>query len=130
MSHSNLNWALDSERAEQPELFNGREIIWFNILDFLSNLEPPWVVKNNHRAEEKICNAKDHFESGGWMDPADVQGMVCDVLENAEADDKRIMLEGRHRLIAAIRLGETYAPFSVPLDMVDQLKSTIDERSP
>jgi hypothetical protein len=60
------------------------------------------------------------------MDPADVQGMVCDLLENAAPDDKRIMLEGRHRLIAAMQLGETYTPFSVPLDMVDQLKSTID----
>jgi len=124
-----LSWVLDSEHAEQPELFDNREIVWFNITDFFSNLESPWVVKNSHRAEEKIRNATDHFEAGGWMDPADVRGVVCDILKNAEPDDKRIMLEGRHRLIAANRLGETYAPFSVPLDMVDRLKSTIDVRS-
>jgi hypothetical protein len=130
VSHSKLNWVLDSQHAEQPELFaDDREIIWFDILDFLKHTHEPWTLDPNNlkrRNERKVEDAKNHFEGGGWMDPSDIQGLCCDRLKNAEPDDKRIMLEGRHRLIAAMQLGETYAPFSVPLDMVDQLKSTID----
>jgi hypothetical protein len=119
VSHSKLNWVLDSQHAEQPELFaDDREIIWFDI-----TLDPNNLKRRNER---KVEDAKNHFEGGGWMDPSDIQGLCCNRVERAEPDDDRIMLEGRHRLVAALQLGETYAPFSVPLDMVDQLKSTID----
>ena len=63
------------------------------------------------------------------MDPSDVRGLVCDRIDGATADDDRIILEGKHRLVAAIQLGETYAPVSVPVDIVDELKSTIVVRS-
>ncbi len=127
-----LNWAVgeNSHKAEEPELLDSsaREIIWFNILDFLSHMQRPWIIDPNNlkrRQEEKVAAVKSHFESGGWMDPSDVQGLVCDQLQRAEPDDDRIMLEGRHRLVAAIQLGETYAPFSVPHELVEDLKSTI-----
>ena len=134
-----LNWAVgeNSHKAEDPEILDSsaREIIWFDILDFLnflSNRQTLWLIDPNNlnrRQEEKVANAKSHFESGGWMDPSDIQGLVCDRLARATADDDRIMLEGRNRLVAAIQLGETYAPFSVPRELVDELKSTIVVRS-
>ena len=128
-----LNWAIgeNSHKAEDPEILDSsaREIIWFNILDFISHMQKPWYIDPNnltHRQEEKIANAKSHFENGGWMDPSDVQLLA--VRENARFY-KLLRIEGKHRLIAAIQLGETYAPFSVPHEAVEDLKSTIVARS-
>ncbi len=90
-----------------------RQVIWFNIQDFLDLLVRPWAIDPDNltvQQEAKAGYAKEHFERGSPMDPSDVQGL---------SDDGRIVVEGRHRLVAAMQLGETYAPFSVPLDMVD-----------
>jgi len=124
-----LNWVIEKEHAERPELLdsNSREIVWFDIIDLLSHIEQPWVLDPdnlNYRSEKKVKEAKEHFENGDWMDPAEVQGRVS-VVWPQHADDHRIMIENRHRLIAALQLGEKYAPFSVPLDLVEELKSTI-----
>ena len=127
-----LNWAVgdNNHMAEEPEILDSsaRKIIWFNILDFINHTQEPWYIDPNnltHRHARKVADAKSHFEDGGWMDPADVRGLLCDQCDRAEPDDDRIILEGRHRLVAAIQLGETYAPFSVPHELVDVLKSTI-----
>ena len=58
------------------------------------------------------------------MDVVDVRGRLYDVYPQ-HPDDDRLIIENRHRIIAALELGETYAPFSVPLGLVDDLKSTI-----
>ena len=131
-----LNWAVgkNSDKAEESELLDSsaREIIWFNILDFLKQLEKPWAIDPDnltYRQVAKVSNAKAHFENGGWMDPSDVRGFVCDTHKRSSPNDKRIVLEGRNRLVAALQLGEIYAPISVPLDIVDKLKSTIELRN-
>ena len=59
------------------------------------------------------------------MDPTNVRGKITDLYERATEDDKRIAVEGRHRLVAALQLGETHAPFSVPLELVDNLKANV-----
>lgn len=125
-----LNWAIEKEHAEEPELLdaNYREIVWFDILEFLNYAQKPWTIdpdkpKNVH-AQIKIENVKKHFESGGWMDPTDIRGKVCDVWPQHAPDD-RLIVENRHRLVAAHQLGEKYAPFSVPLELVEELKSAI-----
>jgi len=119
-----LNWAIGENgyRAEQPELLDAstREIVWFDILELFEHTCPPWTLDpDNLRPKDgrKVDAAREHFENGSWMDPADVQKM--------HEGGNYIEVEGRHRLIAAIQLGETYAPFSVPLGLVDRLKSTI-----
>lgn len=127
-----LNWAVgkNSNKAEDPKLLDSsaREIVWFDIRNFLNQLEKPWAIDPDnltYRQEKKVADAKAHFESGGLMDASDVRGFVCDTHKRGHPHDKRIVIEGRNRLVAALQLGETYAPFSVPLDMVDKLKSTI-----
>lgn len=120
----NLNWAIEKEHAEEPKLLDTdyREIVWFDILDFLKHPQRPWTLdpRNLKSVQEiKVKKAKKHFESGGWMDPTDIQGI---------RRDGRILAEGRHRLVAALQLGETYAPFSVPKEIIDDLKSTIVTR--
>lgn len=125
-----LNWAIEKKHAEQPELLdaNHRKIIWFDILEFLNYIQLPWTLDPDdlkYRSVRKIDAAKEHFVNGGWMDPTDVQGNIIDLLEGALDDDDRIIVEGRHRLVAALQLGETYAPFSVPHELVKRLKSAI-----
>ena len=125
----NLNWALDKEHAEKPDLLDAdhREIVWFNILDYFNYVQKPWKLDPDdlkRRGKKKVEKAKEHFESGGWMDPCYVMGRICDVYPQ-HADDKRVMIENRHRVIAALELGETYAPVSVPLGLVEELKSVI-----
>ncbi len=131
-----LNWAVgkNSDKAEESELLDSsaREIIWFNIKDFLNQLEKPWAIDPDnltYRQEKKVSNAKAHFENGGWMDPSDIRGFVCDTHKRGSPNDKRIVLEGRNRLVAALQLEEIYAPFSVPLGIVDKLKSSITVRN-
>ena len=123
---TNLNWALDKEHAEKPHLLD-REIVWFDILDFLNYIEKPWTIDPDnltYRNEKKIKKAKEHFSNDGWMDPVDIRGKVCDVWPQHAPDD-RLMIENRHRLVAAHQLGETHAPFSVPDNLVEELKSAI-----
>ena len=124
-----LNWAVEKEHAKEPELLNTnhREIVWFDILEFLNYAQKPWTLDPDdltYRNERKINNVKEHFENGGWMDPTDVQKKVCDRWPQHAPDD-RLIVEGRHRLVAALQLGETYAPFSVPHELVEHLKSNI-----
>ena len=127
-----LNWAVgeNSHKAENPKILDSsaRKIIWFDIIEFLNFAQEPWTLDPDNLSyleEEKVKTVKNHFESGGWMDPTDVMGKYTDLRIKAAADDERIMVNGRHRLIAALQLGETYAPFSVPLKLVDNLKANI-----
>ena len=119
-----LNWAIGENdyKAQQPELLDAseREIVWFDILKLFDYTCPPWTLDPDNlrpRDGRKVDAAREHFENEGWMDPSDVRRM--------HSDGIHIRVEGRHRLIAAIQLGETYAPFSVPIGLVDKLKSTI-----
>ncbi|KKL83290.1 hypothetical protein LCGC14_1976220 [marine sediment metagenome] len=101
--------------------------MWFDILEFLNYAQLPWTLDPNdlkYRAERKIEDAKEYFKNGGWMDPTEIKGRVCDIWPQHVPDD-RIIVEGRHRLVAALQLGETYAPFSVPKELVEDLKSNI-----
>lgn len=124
-----LNWAIEKEHAEVPELLdtNHREIVWFDILEFLNYVQKPWTIDPDnltYRNEKKIKKAKEHFSNGGWMDLTDVRGKICDIWPQ-HASDNRLVIENRHRLLAALQLGEKYAPFSVPLKLVEELKSAV-----
>ena len=60
-----LNWALDKEHAERPELLDD-EIVWFDILDFFNYIQNPWKLDPDdlkHRSIKKVKKAKEHFES-------------------------------------------------------------------
>ncbi len=122
----NLNWALEKEHAEKPDLLD-REIVWFDIQDFFNYVQKPWTLDSNNlkrRGKEKIEKAKKHFSDGGWMDVSEVRGKLYEIHPQHPLDD-RLMIENRHRLLAALELGETHAPFSVPDNLVEELKSAI-----
>ena len=122
----NLNWALDKEHAEKPDILDD-EIVWFDILDFFNYVQPPWRLDPDNlkqRSKEKVANAKEHFENGEWMDPCYIIGKICERWP-IHPDDERLVIENRHRLIAALELGETHAPVCVPDHLIKELKSSI-----
>lgn len=121
-----LNWALDKEHAEKPDILNN-EMVWFDILDFFNYVQPPWRLDSDNlssRNKRKIAAAKKHFENNGWMDPCYIMGIVQDVYPKNPSDE-RLIIENRHRLLAALQLGETHAPVCVPDHLVEELKSSI-----
>jgi len=53
----NLNWAIEKEHAEEPHLLdtNNREIVWFDILEFLKRRQSPWILDpKNLRSVQEI----------------------------------------------------------------------------
>jgi len=119
-----LKWAIgeNSNKAEDSELLDliKREIVWFDILDFYKHTCIPWKIDPDnltYRHERKIDRVRKHIYEDGWLDPSDVRRMHDDGIN--------IRVEGRHRLIAAYQLGEKYAPFSVPKELVDKLKAMV-----
>lgn len=110
-----LNWATgsNSDKAENPELMGSpdRITMWLDIKKVLD-----WVNLRFIFTLKYIPKAKAHFESGGWMDPPEIRGI---------AKNGRLLVEGKNRLNAAKELGETHAPCSVPLNLVDQLQSIV-----
>ena len=109
MGPTSLNWAIDenSDKALEPKLQDPslRKIMWLGIEPLLAYIASKQRLKLN-----RVSLAKAHFESGGWMDPSDVRGFAANT---------RLLVEGKNRLAAAQQLGETHAPISVPLHLVD-----------
>ena len=121
-----LNWALEKEHAEKPHLLD-KEIVWFDILDFFNYVQEPWTLDRNNLKRQgkiKVEKAKEHFSNGDWMDVSEVRGKLYEIYPQ-HPDDDRLMIENRHRLLAALELGETHAPVSVPDNLVEELKSAI-----
>lgn len=104
-----LNWAIgeNSDKALEPKLLDTsvRKVMWLDIEQLLNLIKSKQRLKLN-----RVQSAKDHFESGGWMDPSDVRGF---------AENTRLLVEGKNRLAAALELGETHAPCSIPLHLID-----------
>ncbi len=104
-----INWAIgeNSDKAEEPRLLDlsVRKIVWLDIkkLNIMLRLISGFRLK-------KIPQAKAHWEAGGWMDPSEVRGF---------AGKGNLLVEGKNRLMAALELGETHAPFSVSLDIAE-----------
>lgn len=104
-----LNWAVGehSDKALEPRLQDPltRKIVWLDIEQLLAYMRQRrgFVVNHAHLVKE-------HWESGGWVDPSDIRGY-------SQKGD--LLVEGKNRLIAALELGETHSPFSVPLEILD-----------
>lgn len=82
-----LHWSLPRSR-----------IVWLDIENVLSRMCP----RKNRIYEDKVAGCVAHFEGGGEMSPSEIESIK----------DGVIIVEGRHRLVAALQLGETHAPFT------------------
>lgn len=109
MDTNSLNWAIDenSDKAEEPRLLDlsVRKIVWLDIKKLIA-----WIRMNSGFALNHIPKAKEHWKDGGWMDPSEIRGFT---------KKGGLLVEGKNRLMAALELGETHAPFSVSLDIAD-----------
>jgi len=110
-----LNWAIGehSDKAQDLALLDSstRKIMWLDIkkiLDLINSRGGPVLTR--------VPEAKKHFESGGWMDPSEIKGF---------SRRGSLIVEGKHRLKAALELGETHSPFSIRIDLLDQLQGIV-----
>ena len=68
-----LNWAVDehSDKAENQLLLDlsTRKIVWLDIKKVIA-----WIRQTRGFALNHIPKAKEHWKSGGWMDPSEIRG--------------------------------------------------------
>jgi len=109
MDSITLNWAVgdNSDKALEPRLLDlsVRKIVWLDIKRLIALIHQRRGFAVNH-----VPQVKEYWKSGGWMDPSEIRGF------SKKGD---LIVEGKNRLAAALELGETHSPFSVPLDIAE-----------
>ena len=109
MGTVSLNWAIGehSDKALEPRLLDlsVRKIVWLDIKKLIAFIRQRRGFAVNH-----VFLVKEHWETGGWMDPSEIRGF---------SKTGSLIVEGKNRLMAALELGETHAPFSVSLEIHD-----------
>ena len=120
-----MKWAIGEniDKAERPDLQNSNEyeVHWLRTKDVCENTCERRRI-NPHsltpRQERNIAAIEKHVQSGGWLDPSEIR----------KIEEGCIKFEGRHRLVVAHRLGQTYTPFTVPKKYVEMLNDLIREK--
>lgn len=119
-----LNWAIgkDIDKAQAPYRQKNNKIVWLNAEEVLPKVHPDFRVipeSGMNHIGNRMDKAKSHFASGGYMDPPDV-------VYNAQHPKYPVGIDnGRHRIAAALSMGEKWFPASVEPDDVPQLKKHI-----
>ena len=123
-SHIKLNWAIgkDIDKAQAPYRQKNNKIVWLNAEEVLPKVHPDFRVipeSGMNHIGNRMDKAKSHFASGGYMDPPDVG-------YNAQHPKYPVGIgNGRHRIAAALSMGEKWFPASVEPDDVAQLKKHV-----
>lgn len=130
-------WAVDkhADKATLPHqnrikngTYDNYELMWLNIEDVFSNAHPSFALDVNdpvggkNSIKGRVQRAKDHWESGGYMDPSELGYNDSNGAINRGTID---FTDGRHRMVAAYHRGEEYAPALVPKEDVAQIKSLV-----
>lgn len=104
-----LNWAIGehSDKAVETRLLDlsDRKIVWLDIKKIVA-----WIRRKRGYKLARVPLAKEHWKSGGWMDPSEIRGF---------SKNGSLIVEGKNRMVAASELGETHAPFSISLEIAD-----------
>lgn len=131
---TSLNWAVGPNSGKASSISRNQQkkhkVIWLPIKDVFSKVERGFKLdiddpKGGANAKpERIERAKEHFLSGGYMDPPEVG--YNDWFRSI------VFTDGRHRLVAAYQLGAKKAPFVVDSDSKEDIleligKDTVEE---
>lgn len=121
-----MKWAIgeNKDKAEQPNLQNpnGYEVHWLRIESVYSCACKTRAISFTNltpRQERNIKKIGEHVRTGGWLDPSEIR----------KIEEGCIRLEGRHRLVAAHKMGETHAPFSIRKEHIEQLRTLLSEKN-
>jgi hypothetical protein len=116
-----LKWAVGKQikhatvYSRHDQQNNENEVVWVEIDRLFDALASEYRDKNDPAVADGVSRALEHWEDGGWMDPAQV-GVF---------DDQVHFVEGRNRLIAARRQGALFAPVIVPEDQLGKFKELL-----
>lgn len=122
---ASLNWAMDSDAAENPRALEDEQFVILNcnIRDVLSNMKPDVRLDPDHvnggenAIGDRLAKATDHFKRGGNMDLPAVGA--------SEYHDHVSVDNGRHRMVAALRLGHEFIPMLVWIENLDKFKELV-----
>ena len=120
-----MKWAIGEniDKAENPDLQNTNEyeVHWLRIENVYAHACEGWAIDLSNctpRQGRNIEEIEEHIRAGGWLDPSEVRRIT---------EEGCIRFEGRHRLVVALKMGETHAPFTVPKKYVGPLKDLTRE---
>ena len=119
----NLNWAV-GHNLDKADGWSNKDqanpdnaIIWVNIRNLMNAVSDDFRLDlddelgGGNSIKGRVVKAIEHFKSGGYMNPS----MISLGYRGIDFTD------GRHRLVAAYRLGEKTAPVIVPKEQADEI---------
>jgi len=122
-----LKWAIGEniDKAEGPDLQNSDEyeVHWLRIENVYAHACAGWAIDLSNctpRQERNVERIEEHIQAGGWLDPSEVRRIT---------EEGCIRFEGRHRLVVALKMGDTYAPFSIRKEHIEQLRTLLNEKN-
>lgn len=117
----------DVERAQRMSQRDQRDpeysLLWVNIKDLLSHTNPGQQIDletGEGQISHRIPRAKAHWSQGGFMDPA--------LVAFNDYTNDFAFTDGRHRLVSAYQMGETFAPVLFPTSQVDIVKKRLQTK--
>ena len=126
LSYPNMKWAIGEniDKAENPDLQNSDEyeIHWLQIKNVYAHACEAWIINFSDptpKQERKTNRVEEYIQNGGWLDPSEIR----------KVKEGCIRFEGRHRLVAAHKMGETHAPFSIRKEHIKQLRTLLNEKN-
>ncbi len=117
-----LNWAVgdDAKHAKKGYVPRDSVVVWVRIRDVIDNQHRDFRISpesDENRIGKRFDAAVDHWKNGGWMNPSQLGWN--DHWKTVDVGD------GRHRLAAALSMGEEWAPVLVDPNEIPKLKKVI-----
>lgn len=123
LESSALNWALDPK--DRQDKHSGYQLVHVNVADLWKNINPDWLVTNQSKTnhiKNRFEGAVEHFRSGQPMDPP-----TLSYSGEFSAHEVQVV-NGRHRIAAAVELGQQWIPAFVLKEDLPDLKRVIQIR--
>lgn len=121
-----MKWAIEENinKAENPNFQNSDEyeVHWLRIEHVYAHACQGCAISLSNctpRQKRNVERIEEHIQAGGWLDPSEIR----------KIKEGRIRFEGRHRLVVAQKMGETYAPFSIRKEHIEQLRTLLNENN-
>jgi hypothetical protein len=125
--NENLTWAVDSDMnkaspfSQKDQKDSENVVIWVDIRKLLNatntdqKLDLDDLSAGENAIKGRVEKAIRHFQDGNYMDPS----LVSLGYRGIDFTD------GRHRLVAAYRLGEKIAPIIVPVEQAQEIQELL-----
>lgn len=114
-----LNWELNPDR--RYDRFPGITVL-ANVEDIWANVNPEWLITNSsetNRIGKRFDKAVQHFQSNQPMDPP----VIAFSGEHSRYPIQ--VVNGRHRIAAAVQLGQQWIPIIVDPKQLNDIKQVI-----